>query len=120
MNFFKKGGNEADDEMLKRVTSLLRLHGLETAELIHQFHLDRAQSQETNQADQDLGVLTIKAHFIDLVLRVEIMNGRNLKTKNGSGKLCLSEPKSTMQRNNKQAMSKSDILKIPVSDSLTQ
>lgn len=95
MNFFKKGeggkegGEDAQDGgdgdgVLQKVTHLLRLHGLETSELIHQYHLEQAQAQGT--LCTDLGMLTVRAHFIESMLRIELMNARNLKAKDTNGK----------------------------------
>ncbi|KAF9800458.1 hypothetical protein SFRURICE_013010 [Spodoptera frugiperda] len=73
-------------ETLKRVEYLLKLHGMETRELIHQFHLERWQEQQTIQ-EPKMGMLTVRAQFIDDVLKIEIMNARNLTPADSNG-LC--------------------------------
>jgi len=95
MNFFKKGEEikqngetEADGttgSLLDKVTHLLRLHGLETSELIHQYHLEQANLPE-GLLSGEFGLLTVRVHFVDTMLRIEIMNARNLKAKDSNGK----------------------------------
>nr|XP_021197227.2 protein unc-13 homolog 4B isoform X5 [Helicoverpa armigera] len=73
-------------ETLKRVEYLLKLHGMETRELIHQFHLERWQEQQTIQ-EPKMGMLTVRAQFIEDNLKIEIMNARNLTPADSNG-LC--------------------------------
>lgn len=84
---FRPDNNENfTSENLKRVEYLLKLHGLETRELIHQYFLERWQEQQTI-SEQKLGVLTVRAQFIDDNLKLEIMNARNLVPTDSNG-LC--------------------------------
>ncbi|VVC94085.1 unnamed protein product [Leptidea sinapis] len=64
-------------DTLKRVEYLLKLHGMETRELIHQYHLERWQEQQA-VSEPKMGMLTVRAQFIDNNLKIEIMNARNL------------------------------------------
>lgn len=73
-------------ETLKRVEYLLKLHGLETRQLIHEYHLERWQDQQSI-TDPKMGVLTVRAHFIENNLKVEVMNARNLMPTDSNG-LC--------------------------------
>ncbi|KAJ8716635.1 hypothetical protein PYW07_003262 [Mythimna separata] len=73
-------------DTLKRVEYLLKLHGMETRELIHQFHLERWQEQQTIQ-EPKMGMLTVRAQFIEDHLKIEIMNARNLTPADSNG-LC--------------------------------
>ncbi|KAJ8723334.1 hypothetical protein PYW08_003246 [Mythimna loreyi] len=73
-------------DTLKRVEYLLKLHGMETRELIHQFHLERWQEQQTIQ-EPKMGMLTVRAQFIEDNLKIEIMNARNLTPADSNG-LC--------------------------------
>lgn len=87
--FFKKGddccsGVKSDDTCLKKIENLLELHGLETWELIHQFNLERLREQNELE-NSDLGMLTIRAQFLETVLKIEVMNARNLKGKDSNG-----------------------------------
>ncbi|KAL0270000.1 UNVERIFIED_CONTAM: hypothetical protein PYX00_007554 [Menopon gallinae] len=87
--FFKKGddccsGGKTEDACLKKIENLLELHGLETWELIHQFNLERLKEQNELE-DADLGMLTIRAQFMESVLKIEVMNARNLKGKDSNG-----------------------------------
>ncbi|XP_022115122.2 protein unc-13 homolog 4B isoform X2 [Pieris rapae] len=73
-------------DTLKRVEYLLKLHGMETRELIHQYHLERWQEQQT-VSEPKMGMLTVRAQFIDNNLKIEIMNARNLMAADSNG-LC--------------------------------
>lgn len=72
-------------ETLKRVEYLLKIHGMETRELIHQYHLERWQEQQAI-SEPKLGILTVRAQFIENVLKLEIMNARNLIPTDSNGK----------------------------------
>lgn len=84
-NFFRKTDDSNSNPKLKSIEHNLRLHGLETFELIHQFHLERLKEQEELEG-ADLGIVTIRAQFIDNLLKVEVMNARNLHPKDSNGK----------------------------------
>lgn len=71
-------------ETLKRVEYLLKLHGMETRELIHQYHLERWQEQQSI-TDPKMGLLTIRAQFVEDNLKIEIMNARNLMPTDSNG-----------------------------------
>lgn len=71
-------------ETLKRVEYLLKIHGMETRELIHQYHLERWQEQQAI-TEPKMGVLTVRAQFIDDNIKVEIMNARNLLPTDSNG-----------------------------------
>lgn len=71
-------------ETLKRVEYLLKLHGMETRELIHEYHLERWQDQQSI-TDPKMGVLTVRAQFLNDNLKVEIMNARNLMPTDSNG-----------------------------------
>ncbi|CAH2084741.1 unnamed protein product [Euphydryas editha] len=73
-------------DTLKRVEYLLKIHGMETRELIHQYHLERWQEQQSI-TEPKMGLLTVRAQFIDDHLKIEIMNARNLIATDSNG-LC--------------------------------
>ncbi|XP_045535970.1 protein unc-13 homolog 4B isoform X3 [Papilio machaon] len=73
-------------ETLKRVEYLLKIHGMETRELIHQYHLERWQEQQAI-TEPKMGILTVRAQFIEDNLKIEIMNARNLMPTDSNG-LC--------------------------------
>ncbi|RVE50828.1 hypothetical protein evm_004577 [Chilo suppressalis] len=84
---FRQESKEAySSDTLKRVEYLLKLHGMETRELIHQYYLERWQEQQTIQ-DPKHGILTVRAQFIDDNLKIEVMNARNLMPTDSNG-LC--------------------------------
>lgn len=73
-------------DTLKRVEYLLKLHGMETRELIHEYHLGRWQEQQSI-VEPKMGILTVRAQFIDDNLKIEVMNARNLVATDSNG-LC--------------------------------
>ncbi|XP_066997069.2 protein unc-13 homolog 4B isoform X2 [Anabrus simplex] len=87
VGFFKHGDekNSTDDSpVLKEIESLLSLHGMDTWDLIHQYHLQRLQEQQVMETAQ-LGLLTVKAQFVEDLLRIYIMNARNLHSMDSNG-----------------------------------
>lgn len=75
---------------LDEIERLLRLHGLESAELVHQYYVDRLQEQ-SRMASETNGLLTVKAYFFnDSLLNILVLNARHLKSldNNGSKKNC--------------------------------
>ncbi|KOB79071.1 putative succinate semialdehyde dehydrogenase, mitochondrial [Operophtera brumata] len=84
-SFRQDNGKEAySSETLRRVEYLLKIHGMETRELIHQYHLERWQEQQAIQ-EPKMGLLTVRAQFIDDHLKVEVMNARNLTPTDSNG-----------------------------------
>uniref|UniRef100_A0A336MP88 CSON004614 protein n=1 Tax=Culicoides sonorensis TaxID=179676 RepID=A0A336MP88_CULSO len=74
----------ADIQVLQQVTKLLELHGLETADLVHQYYKERVEEQKTIN-EPNMGVLTIQVYFNQNTLELEIMNARNLRPMDSSG-----------------------------------
>ncbi|KAE8741885.1 hypothetical protein FOCC_FOCC012589 [Frankliniella occidentalis] len=73
---------------LRKVERLLRLHGMETPDLTYQFYVQRLLEQRKLQSMGDAhyqGLLTIRAHFVEDVLTIEIMNARNIKPMDSNG-----------------------------------
>ncbi|EEB13180.1 conserved hypothetical protein [Pediculus humanus corporis] len=83
-NFFKKTEDSKSNTKLASIEHNLRLHGLETWELIHQFHLERFKEQEEME-NANLGYVTVRGQFVDNLLKIEIMNARNLHPKDSNG-----------------------------------
>ena len=74
---------------LRKVERLLRLHGMETPDLTYQFYVQRLLEQKRLQSMGDApyqGLLTIRAQFVDGMLRIEVMNARNIKPTDSNGK----------------------------------
>lgn len=74
-------GVTSDNKILEEIESLLDLHGLETAELIHHFYLDRLQYQK-EQTKANFGQLTISAQFTEskLLVRSEIVVSTHIRS----------------------------------------
>ncbi|XP_034941538.1 protein unc-13 homolog 4B isoform X4 [Chelonus insularis] len=86
IRFFNLGADEkANVQVLEKIERLLKLHGLETAELIHRYTLERLEEQQ--KIDEPLcGMLTVRAQFISNSLNVQILNARNLRAMDSNGK----------------------------------
>ncbi|XP_069677889.1 protein unc-13 homolog 4B isoform X4 [Periplaneta americana] len=87
VGFFKQGedSNETNNPaILKQIEHLLVLHGMESWELIHQYHLERLEEQKMMDGG-NLGLLTVKLQFVENLLRIEILNARNLQPMDTSG-----------------------------------
>jgi len=80
-SFFGPDHPEWTDETLSKIHSLLNLHSLETAELIHRYRMKKMDDTK----DYGLGSLAIRAMFIGDELIVEVLNGRNLKVMDYNG-----------------------------------
>lgn len=64
---------------------LLQLHGMETWELIHQYHLERREEQMALEVATH-GLLTVRMQFVEDLLRIEVLNARNLHPMDTNGK----------------------------------
>lgn len=82
---FRQDSKEIEkDDTLKKVEYLLKLNGMETRELIHQYYLERWQEQQAI-TEPKMGMLTVRAQFIEDNLKIEIMNARNLTPADSNG-----------------------------------
>ncbi|XP_072759283.1 protein unc-13 homolog 4B isoform X6 [Anoplolepis gracilipes] len=85
IRFFNLGADEtANVQVLEKIERLLKLHGLETAELIHRYHQERLEEQKEIE-EPIYGLVTIKAHFFDNSLNIQILNARNLRCMDSNG-----------------------------------
>ncbi|XP_044586415.1 protein unc-13 homolog 4B isoform X2 [Cotesia glomerata] len=86
IRFFNLGADETSNvKILEKIERLLSLHGLETADLIHRYYLERAQQQKDIE-ETSHGMLTVRAQFISNLLNVQILNARNLRPMDSNGK----------------------------------
>ncbi|XP_037945402.1 protein unc-13 homolog 4B isoform X2 [Teleopsis dalmanni] len=82
---FKMENFETSDvEVLIEIEKLLNLHGFETAELIHQYYLERMEYQKEIK-NSKFGQLAIKAYFTENSLKLNILNGRSLVPMDSNG-----------------------------------
>ncbi|XP_017124116.1 protein unc-13 homolog 4B isoform X2 [Drosophila elegans] len=85
MDCFKMGNIESSDvKILSAIQSRLRLYSLETADLIHQYYLERLETQKS-QESSPYGQLTITAQLTDSGLLLTILNARNLLPMDSNG-----------------------------------
>lgn len=85
IRFFNLGADETSNvQVMEKIERLLNLHGLETAELIHRYNLERVEEQE--KVEEPLyGILTVRAQFNDNSLTIQILNARNLRPMDSNG-----------------------------------
>lgn len=62
----------SDRAVLNNIEQLLELHGFETADLIHQYYLDRLKEQQVIR-ETPYGQLTVRCCFKNLVLEVSLI-----------------------------------------------
>ncbi|XP_023298008.2 protein unc-13 homolog 4B isoform X1 [Lucilia cuprina] len=74
----------SDVEVLTEIERILDLHAFETADLIHQYYLERLGHQK-EVAKSEYGKLTIRANFTETGLVLEIMNARDLVPMDSNG-----------------------------------
>ena len=77
VGFFKQSENLENNETYVAIRKLLKFHGMETDELIHSYYLERLMEQKTMK-EPTMGMLTVRAQFVQFVLRIEVLNARNL------------------------------------------
>ena len=78
-----------NNESIREILNLVELHGASTPELIMKYQQSRYEQQiALPQKPGEYGMLTIRAHYCEdiRVLRIEILNARNLKAHDANGK----------------------------------
>lgn len=81
---FKNPADCDNCETLKRTEQILRINGLETADLIHEVHLNMTK-QFKNVKDLPYGEISVRAKFEGNTLTIEVMNARNLMAMDSNG-----------------------------------
>ncbi|XP_072393128.1 protein unc-13 homolog 4B isoform X4 [Diabrotica undecimpunctata] len=80
-----KNPNDCDScDALTRTEQTLRIHGLETTDLIHEVHKNLT-AKFKNTTDSPFGEISVRAKFQDNDLIVEVMNARNLMAMDSNG-----------------------------------
>lgn len=87
---FKMNDTIQDDKKEEQIEYFLECYGFNTSRLIHQYYKDRYElQQKINMSPfNPFGVLTIHCFFIGNVLKIEILNARNLIPIGPSSKKC--------------------------------
>lgn len=83
---FLRNGHETEhtSEKKKELEALLKLHASDTADLIHEYYLERVREQNEMQEASE-GVLTVKLIFINNVLKVDILNANRIRSMDSNG-----------------------------------
>jgi len=80
----KDNTTEYKSETIHKLEALMHLHTLDTADLIHEYYLERLQKQK-DMEDANEGVLTVKLIFINNVLKIDILNANGIKAMDSNG-----------------------------------
>lgn len=81
---FKDPENDTDCDVLQRTEEILRINGLETADLIHEVHLELTRKFE-QITDSPYGELSFRCKFDGDTLKIEMINARNLPAMDSNG-----------------------------------
>ncbi|KAJ8953784.1 hypothetical protein NQ314_007214 [Rhamnusium bicolor] len=81
---FKNPADCDNCDALRRTEQILRINGLETADLIHQVHLDLTE-QFKQVKDSPYGEISVRSKFEGNTLTIEVMNARNLMAMDSNG-----------------------------------
>lgn len=81
---FKRSNDCSNCDSLKRTEQILRINGLETADLIHYVHKNLAK-EFSEMKDSPYGEISIRAKIESNTLTIEIMNARNLMAMDSNG-----------------------------------
>ncbi|KAK9880351.1 hypothetical protein WA026_010235 [Henosepilachna vigintioctopunctata] len=81
-----KSSDDTSCEGLEKTERLLRIHGLETNDLIHQVHLDLCEEYKSLE-ESPFGKLTVRSKFEGNSLHIEILNAKILVAMDSNG-LC--------------------------------
>ncbi|XP_014244942.1 protein unc-13 homolog 4B isoform X2 [Cimex lectularius] len=84
VGFFKQTENVEKNDSYIHIKQLLKLHGMGTDRLIHEYYLERLNNQRSPDSPS-CGLLTVKVQFTNYILRVEILNARNLMPHDSNG-----------------------------------
>lgn len=74
----------SDKVTLENIDKLLKIHGMETSDLIHQYYKDRYLMQ-SKMADTPYGILTVQCYFQKNKLEIEVMNAKHILPMNSDG-----------------------------------
>lgn len=65
----RANNSSSDHDTLEAIEQLLKLHGFETGDLIHQYYIERNREQN-EMTDNPYGLLTVRCRFKDQNLEV--------------------------------------------------
>lgn len=82
--FKKNTSSSSSEEVLQKVEYLLKLHGLETSDLIHQYYVERWEEQKKIEHSK-FGILAVKAVFCESAVKIDVINARNLLPMDSNG-----------------------------------
>ena len=74
---------ETEDEILTKIRWLLKIHGMDTSDLIHHYRLERMKLADSQ--DVGLGSMTVRAVFVDDALNINVLTARNLIPMDSNG-----------------------------------
>jgi hypothetical protein len=81
---FKQLNGNIDLSNLTELEQLLQDHQMDTWELVHQYRMEQLSEQKQMQTSSQ-GLLTVRMMFMEDILKIEILNARNLKPISSKG-----------------------------------
>jgi hypothetical protein len=69
---------------LTDLEQLLQVHQMDTWELVHQYRMEQLSELKAMQTSSQ-GLLTVRMMFMEDILKIEILNARNLKPISSKG-----------------------------------
>lgn len=72
------------EEILEKIEYLLKLHGFETSDLIHQYYIERWEEQKKIEHSK-FGILAVRAVFCESAIKIDVINARNLLPMDSNG-----------------------------------
>lgn len=80
----KKENETEKSENIQKLEEILRLHSMDTEDLIHEYFLERHQVTKETQEETE-GTLAVKLIFINDVLKIDILNASNIRAMDSNG-----------------------------------
>jgi hypothetical protein len=82
--YFKMLNESIDLSNLTDLEQLLQVHEMDTWELVHQCRMEQLVNQKAMQTASQ-GLLTVRMLFMEEILKIEILNARNLQPISSKG-----------------------------------
>lgn len=88
--FFKQLNESIDLSNITDLEQQLQVHEMDTWQLVHRYRMEQLSEQKAMQTASH-GLLTVRMMFMEEILKIEILNARNLQPVSGkcTGIICL-------------------------------
>jgi len=82
--FLKKENEAEKSETIQKLEEILRLHSMDTEDLIHEYFLEKHRATKEIQEEPE-GTLAVKLIFLNDVLKIDILNASNIRAMDSNG-----------------------------------